>query len=170
MSSPDLSIKLRDNSFRTYQFPPRKSTWNRQTSLNPNVEKYLIPRHQSHPRVLTMYLLDGLPPPQWISLQLLRPIHGNPRWGHSCLLISGLGLSSSHKQKIMMRTGPHNHQHQSPKSSPCYHLVITWSTAFPFLPSLTPHSYDASSISSVTALCRNPLFDSIIEVTIDLKL
>ena len=42
-SSPDLSLKLRFNYFRTYQFPPRKSTWNRQTSLNPNVEKSLKP-------------------------------------------------------------------------------------------------------------------------------
>ena len=41
--SPDLSLKLCFNYFRAYQFPPRKSTRNRQTSLNTNVEKSLKP-------------------------------------------------------------------------------------------------------------------------------
>ena len=36
-SSPDLSLKLHFNYFCTYQFPPRKSTWNRRTSLNPKI-------------------------------------------------------------------------------------------------------------------------------------
>ena len=82
-SSPDLSLKLRFNYFRTYQFLPRQSSRNRQTSLNPNVKKSLKPWHQSHPRVLTMSLLEGLPPPKWISLQSLQPTHRNSHWGHS---------------------------------------------------------------------------------------
>ena len=114
-SSPDLSLKLRFNYFSTYQFPPRKSTRNRQTLLNPNVEKSLKPRCQSHLRALTLSFLEGFPPPQWISLQFLRQIHRNPRWGHSCLLIFGLGLSSAHKHEIMIRTGPHNY-HPDPST------------------------------------------------------
>ena len=62
-SRPDLSLKLRFKYLRTYQFPPRKSTRNRQTSLNPNVDKSLISLHQYHPRALTLSLLEGLPPP-----------------------------------------------------------------------------------------------------------
>ena len=103
-SSLDLGLKLRLNYFCTYQFPPGKSTRNRQTSLNPNVDKSLTPRHQSHPRALTLSLLVRLQPPQCISEQFLRPIHGNPCYSHSYLLIFGVGLRSAHKHEI--RTGP----------------------------------------------------------------
>ena len=57
VSSPDLRLKLQDNYFCTYQFLPIKSTRNRQTSLNPNVDKSLTPRLQYHPHALTLSLL-----------------------------------------------------------------------------------------------------------------
>ena len=104
----DLRLKFQDNYFCTYPISAEKITRNKQTALNPNVEKFMTPRSQSHPRALTMYLLEGFPPLQWISLQFLQPIQGNPRWGHSCLFIFGLGLRSANKHKTMMRTGSHN--------------------------------------------------------------
>ena len=123
-SSPDLSLKLRFNYFCTYQFPPRKSTRNRQTSINPNVDKSLSTWHQSHPRALTLSLLERFPPPQWISEQFLRPIHGNPRYGHLWLLIFRLGLRSAHNHEICIDprlTRAHNWSF----SAPIFH-VISW--------------------------------------------
>ena len=124
-SSPNLRLKLRDNYFCTYQFLPRKSTRKRQTSLNPNVEKSLTPWRQSRPRAWMLSLLEGFPPPHWISLQLLQPIHRNPRWGHSCALIFGLGPHSAHTHEIMMRTGPSlASAHNWSFSAPIIHVIL----------------------------------------------